>query len=85
MVPIPQRIAAGIDKIAGPKHRTHFIVELLEHEILRREQLAALQDAAGSWKDENHPELDRGSEEFVRELRSEAARRFENLQRDASE
>ena len=85
MVPIPQRIAAGIDKIAGQKHRTHFIVEVLETELLRREQLAALEGAAGCWKDENHPELANGPEAFIRALRDRAAHRLEEIQHRTSE
>jgi hypothetical protein len=84
MVPIPQRIAAGIDKIAGSKHRAHFVVEVLETELQRREQLAALDAAAGCWKDEKHPELANGSEEFIRELRSGAGRRLEKIRRQTS-
>ncbi len=84
MVPIPQRVAAGIDKIAGAKRRTHFIVEVLEREIRRREQLAALQEATGCWKDEDHPELANGSEAFIRELRQKSVERLERIQQQAS-
>jgi hypothetical protein len=84
MVPIPQRIATGIDEIAGQKRRAHFIVEVLETELQRREQLAALEEAAGSWKDEDHPELANGSELFVRELRNRAAHRLHEIQRRIS-
>jgi hypothetical protein len=85
MVPIPQKLAAGIDKIGGAKRRTRFIVEILEQEIQRREQLAALQEAAGCWKDEDHPELANGSDAFVKGMRDEGARRLEKIQREASE
>ncbi len=44
-------------------------LEVLEREILRREQIAALQEAAGCWKDEDHPELANGSEAFIHKLR----------------
>lgn len=71
LVPIPDRVAAGIDKIAGPERRDSYIVEVLEREIRRHEQLAALQDAAGSWKDDDHPELAQGSEVWVRQMRKE--------------
>jgi hypothetical protein len=50
-VPIPRRLAEAIDKIAGQRQRTAFIVELLERELRRREQREALREAAGSWKD----------------------------------
>ena len=51
LVAIPPKIAAGIDRIAGHGNRTEFIVDVLEQEILRREQLAALEQAAGKWKE----------------------------------
>jgi hypothetical protein len=79
LVPIPPEVAAEIDKIAGRGHRTDFIVHLLEREIRRREQLAALEDAAGSWKDEDHPELANGSEVWVRQMREESEARFQRL------
>jgi hypothetical protein len=85
MVAIPERIAFGIDRIAGPKHRARFIAEVLENELLRREQMAALEEAAGCWKDENHPELAEGSDAFVRHMRNEATRRLEEIQRQTSE
>jgi len=85
MVPIPQSISASIDKMVGSEHRTRFIVELLEHEIQRREQLQAVLEAAGSWKDEEHPELANGSDAFVRNLRDSASKRLEKLQQEASQ
>lgn len=80
LVPIPPSIAAEIDKIAGQKHRTRFIVELLESEIRRREQLRALEEAAGCWKDEDHPELANGAETWVRKMRRQSEDRFQRLQ-----
>ena len=85
MVPIPQRIAAGIDKIVGQKHRARSIVEVLEAELQRCEQLAALEGAAKCWKDENHPELANGSEAFIRELRDRATHRLEEIRLQTSE
>ena len=49
-------------------------------ELQRREQLAALEGAAGCWHDEDHPELSRGSEAFIRELRDQAKRRLKEVQ-----
>jgi hypothetical protein len=47
MVPIPRRLAEGIDKIAGHKRRTSFIVEVLETELQRCRPLAALEGGCG--------------------------------------
>jgi metal-responsive CopG/Arc/MetJ family transcriptional regulator len=84
LVPIPQRLVAGIDKIIGSKHRARFVAEVLETELLRREQMAALEEAAGCWKDENHPELANVSEAFIRELRNQSVQRLEELDRQRS-
>ena len=79
LISIPPAVAAKIDKLAGQEHRSEFIVEILEREIMRREQLAALELAAGCWKDEDHPELAQGSEAYVRQLRQEDQSRFEQI------
>ncbi len=47
LIPIPPRFVAGIDKIAGLKQRTSFIVDLLEREIRRHDQIEALREGCG--------------------------------------
>ena len=79
LVAIPPKLAAKIDRLAGPRRRTEFITEVLEDEILRREQLMALELAAGSWKDEDHPELAAGSVPYVEMLRRADDERFQRL------
>ncbi len=85
LIPIPVRVAAEIDRIAGHRKRTAFVVELLEREIRRHEQLKAIEVATGCWKDELHPELAGGSEAWIREMRQESEARLRRLQeqRDA--
>ena len=79
LVQIPRELAAEIDKLVGQGKRTLFIVDLVERELRRRHQLEALQSAAGSWKEENHPELASGAESWIRELRHEAALRLAKI------
>jgi predicted nucleic acid-binding protein len=83
-VPIPQgslQQSTGLPvKNAAPTSLWKCRKELLETELERRKQLAALAEAAGSWKDENHPELGEGSEAFIRELRDRAKLRLELTQ-----
>ena len=81
LIPIPLRTAAGIEKIAGHRRRNSYIVAVLDLEIRRHEQLEALQEAAGCWKDEDHPELAQGSDAWVRRMRQESQKRLERLQR----
>ena len=80
LIPIPARVAAEIDRIAGHRQRTAFIVELLERELRRREQLKAIEEATGCWKDASHPELAAGSEAWIREMRQESEARLRRLQ-----
>ena len=71
LIAMPPPVAAGIDQIAGSKTRTEFIVDVLEREILRAQQRAALEQAAGSWSDPDHPELADGGAAYVARLRRE--------------
>jgi hypothetical protein len=80
LVPIPRQLADAIDRVAGQKQRANFVIGLVEREIRRREQCDALREAAGSWKDEDHPELADGADKWVREMRQEAAKRFEKIE-----
>jgi len=44
--------------------------------------LKALEEAAGAWKDEDHPELrEKGTYHWVRDLREGGERRLEELQK----
>ncbi|MGP8247841.1 MAG: hypothetical protein ACLQVN_25420 [Bryobacteraceae bacterium] len=80
LVPIPRELAAAIDKVAGHRQRATFIINLVEREIRRREQRDALHEAAGSWKDEDHPELAEGADKWVREMRQESIERLEKVE-----
>ena len=41
----------------------------MEREVRKQKLLRALDEAAGCWKDENHPELKKGAAAYVQELR----------------
>ncbi len=56
--------------------RKNFLTQAAEHELVRLRQLKALKAAAGSWKDKDHPELDRGAAMWVATLRGQDERRF---------
>jgi len=82
LVQIPRELAAEIDKLVGPGQRTPFIVDLVERELRRRQQLEVLQSSARSWKDGDHPELAGGAESWIREMRREAALRLARIDRE---
>lgn len=80
LVPIPLQLAEAIDKVAGQKQRAAFIVSLLEREIRRREQRDALREAAGTWNDQDHPELVEGADQWVLKMRQESVKRLDKVE-----
>ena len=46
---------------------------------MRLRQMKALESAAGSWKDKDHPELKEGAAKWVKKLRREYDQRFEKV------
>jgi len=75
-VVLSEQLLKDIDRIVGSWQRSSFLTEAAEKELMRRHQIGALKAAAGAWKDGDHPELKRGSDQWVRKLRQEGERRF---------
>lgn len=68
----PADLLEEIDKFLGKRKRSKFVVEAVRKELRRLKLLTAIEEAAGTWKDEDHPELaQRDTYEWVRELRKE--------------
>ncbi len=76
---IPQELVAEIDIIVGKRARSAFLIQAAKKELLRLRQLSALEAAVGCWKDEDHPELQKGAAIWVKELRQEYDQRFAKL------
>ncbi len=66
---IPEELASEIDETVGKRRRSNFLVEAARRELRRLRMLRALALARGAWRDEDHPELRKGSEQWVRQLR----------------
>ena len=73
---IPEQLMKEIDDLVGGRQRSNFITQAAEKELTRLRQLRALDEVAGAWKDQDHPELKQGAAEWVRKLRRESERRF---------
>src|ERR1700722_781775 len=58
---LPADLLAEVDRLVGARGRSAFLADLVRREIQRRNLLAALREARGSWKTEEHPELQEGS------------------------
>ncbi len=81
LVSMPPDVVEEIDKAVGMKNRSKFLTDVARRELKRQEQMSALADAAGSWKDKDHPELAQGAVAFVSQMRHEGDRRFADLLR----
>ncbi len=75
-VVIPEPLVREIDLLVGSRQRSRFLVEAAQKELMRRRQIEAFKAAAGAWKDEDHPELGRGSARWIRKLRQEGEARL---------
>lgn len=76
----PEDLLESIDKLVGKRKRSKFVVEAARKELKRIQFLQALQEAAGAWKDKDHPELaEKGIYQWVREQREEENKRFKEL------
>ena len=76
---IPQQLVAEIDIFVGKRGRSAFLAQAAEKELMRLRQLKALEAAAGSWKDKDHPELKQGAAKWVEKLRRQDEKRFQKV------
>ena len=78
IIKVPDELAHEIDRLAGAKKRSAYAIQVLWREVRRNRQIEALRASAGSWKDEDHPELAMGGAAHVEEIRAEPDARFED-------
>jgi|SRR5580704_6481406 hypothetical protein len=77
-VVLSEQLVKEIDTLVGTRQRSSFLTQAAEHELMRLRQLRALEAAAGSWKDKDHPELQQGAAQWVRKIRRETERRLKD-------
>lgn len=73
---IPEQLAQEIDTLIGKRGRSSFLTEPAWKEVRRLRMLNALEQATGSWKDKDHPELKAGATKYVERLRKETEKRL---------
>ena len=78
---LPVDLVSDIDELVGKRGRSAFLTELAQREIKIRRQREALQESAGAWKSENHPELAQGAAQWVRQIRDFDVPRLDELER----
>lgn len=71
---IPEPLVSEIDRLVGKRGRSEFLIQAAEKELRRLQQIRALENVSGEWKDKDHPELRVGADRWVKELRQESDR-----------
>lgn len=71
-VTIPATLLNRLDERISKRQRSEFIVQAIEARLALDEQVAVLDETAGTWTDENHPELLDGEavEQWVSNMRN---------------
>lgn len=79
-VVIPEDTVKAIDSIVGKRRRSHFIAQALSEKLQQLRTIKAIDNAAGAWKDEDHPELagKGGNKKWIEALRKESDRKIKN-------
>jgi metal-responsive CopG/Arc/MetJ family transcriptional regulator len=68
-VSLPSDLADAVQRVAAEKLE-EFVIEAVRHEIQRRDQLTAIREAAGAWKDHDEiPDTVEDLVELIRRLR----------------
>lgn len=69
---LPKALLARLDAAVPARRRSRFIAEAIEERLAIEEQLVALEESAGVWSDERHPELrtEADIDNWLRELRA---------------
>jgi len=71
-VTLPRALLARLREHVPARQRSRFILEALEERLALEEQVAALEETAGAWSDQNHPEMrtDEDIDRWLADLRS---------------
>ena len=73
---IPEPLVTEIDRLVGKRGRSEFLTQAAEKELRRLQQIRALENVSGGWKDKDHPELNAGAARWVKELRKASDQRL---------
>ncbi|MEK7280797.1 MAG: hypothetical protein AAB037_00390 [Chloroflexota bacterium] len=66
---LPDELLEELRRQVPKGEQSRLVAEALRKELLRLRFRSALGNAFGAWKDVDHPELEEGTERFVRRLR----------------
>ncbi|MBA4417993.1 MAG: hypothetical protein C0392_08805 [Syntrophus sp. (in: bacteria)] len=67
---LPEDLIEELRKSVPKREQSKVIAEALRKELKRLKLQKALGTSFGAWKDEDHPELQQGTETFVKSMRT---------------
>ena len=56
-VTLPKALLTRLREHVPARQRSRFILEALEERLALEEQIVALEETAGAWSEQNHPEM----------------------------
>jgi hypothetical protein len=70
-VTLPKALLIRLREHVPARQRSRFILEALEERLALEEQIVALEETAGAWSEQNHPEMrtDEDIDRWLGELR----------------
>ncbi len=70
-VTLPKALLARLEERVPARQRSRFIAEAIAERLALAEQQAAIEETAGAWRDENHPDMQTGEDidRWLTELR----------------
>ncbi|HFE65634.1 MAG TPA: hypothetical protein ENJ93_00105 [Chloroflexi bacterium] len=71
-IALPEALLARLDMLVPPEQQSQFIAEAVDRLLILEEQLTAINESAGIWRDENHPDMlsDTDIDNWLKNLRS---------------
>ena len=66
---LPEDLLDELKKTVPRRQQSKLVIDALKRELKRLKLEKALLSSFGAWKDKDHPELNEGTEVFIRTLR----------------
>lgn len=75
---LPKKLLLEMDRFVSPRGRSQFVADATREKLERLRLAKAIENAAGTWKDEDYPEFRTKADvrRYVRRLRFQASRRL---------
>lgn len=66
---LPEDTLKELKKLVPKRERSKVVTEALKKELKRIKLEQALEESFGAWEEQDHPELGKGTEEYIRGMR----------------